>query len=106
MDALEQQKIQVMIDLATKQLRNELDTMKSKLGVFEDEIARLRSQALAAKNRPSQPVPQQEPQAPPQQQLKQASEEKDSSQNPIDRNGIAPADVAIEKMFYCGNKSF
>jgi hypothetical protein len=23
---------------------------------------------------------------------------------PIDRNGVAPADVSIEKIFYCGNK--
>ena len=33
-----------------------------------------------------------------------AREKEKKIDRPIDRNGVAPADVSIEKMFYCGNK--
>ncbi|MBN2142115.1 hypothetical protein JW711_02175 [Candidatus Woesearchaeota archaeon] len=38
-----------------------------------------------------------------QEHARESSPEKEKSA-PIDRNGVSPEDVSIEKMFYCGNK--
>jgi hypothetical protein len=42
--------------------------------------------------------------AEPQQQMTEEEAHRATLTKPIDRNGVAPADVDIAKMFYCGNK--
>jgi hypothetical protein len=47
---------------------------------------------------PPQGYPQQYPQQPP------AGRERPPEARPIDRNGVAPSDVSVEKFFYSGSK--
>ena len=103
MDALEQQKIQVMIDLATKNLKNEIESLHSKIAGLQEELGNVRQKAMTAGTRVA-PEPVKETQEP--QKKLAVQNESEPSKDPIDRNGIAPADVAIENIFYCGNKKF
>lgn len=107
MDALEQQKIKVMIDMATQNFKNDIDSLKSQIKGFETEISSLRSQLMQARSQQTASVMQEPMQerAEPQRRL-QPTQEREPSKEAIDRNGVAPADVSIEKMFYCGNKRF
>ena len=123
MDALEQQKITVMIEMATKKLREEITELKAKVTTFENDISNMRGQISAARSGGfSQPAPQQmqmqqpQVQEQPQQQTYQHPYAKFQAEHqeevrapitqPIDRNGVSPAEVDIQKMFYMGHKRF
>lgn len=109
MDALEQQKIKVMIELATQQFRSEIDSLKNKIKGFETEISSLRGQLMQARSfqqSTTQQDPVYEERQEPQKRFQTQPQEKEPARSPIDRNGVAPADVSIEKMFYFGNKRF
>lgn len=102
---LTQQKIQIVVDMATKELKQELASLKGRVECFQGEISSLRSQLQDAKSSDFSGAVQTEPQ----QTLvreEPAQQPKQQETKPIDRNGVAPSDVSIEKMFYCGNKSF
>ena len=101
MDALEQQKIQVMIDMATKNLRNELGDLRSQMSSLQTELGNVKK--TPAPTRAAMPEAQPVAEETPQRQLPQ---ERQPATEPIDRNGVAPETVSIEKMFYCGNKRF
>jgi hypothetical protein len=122
MDALEQQKINVMIEMATKKLRDEITELKGKVTTFEADISNMRSQISAARSngfsqqQPQVQMQQQQVQQPQQQptyqhpyakfQAENVEEVKTPITQPIDRNGVAPAEVDIQKMFYMGHKKF
>jgi len=106
MDALEQQKIQVMIDLATQKFKKEIEDLKTKISGFESEIGSLRSKLMSSQQQPIRPVMQEESSKPQTRLNVQEHSRPETSKEAIDRNGVAPADVSIEKMFYCGNKRF
>ncbi len=109
MDALEQQKIQVMINLATQKFKSEIDELRGKVKQFETEISSLRNQLVSARQQ-SQNNPIHQANNEPQTRLSLGQQssaiENEPAKQPIDRNGVAPADVSIEKMFYFGNKRF
>lgn len=97
MDALEQQKIQVMIDMATQNLRSEVRQLKDQISSMQSELGDVRRKALSTARvvqTPEEPVRQ------------TTFTEREPVATAIDRNGVAPSEVSIEKMFYCGNKRF
>ncbi len=117
------QKVELLLEMHSKKMLGELAGLKQQLAGLQDELSALKraqrqapaaapvsytpaisvptaeaAQAYAA----AQANPAQAPQAAPPQNAAQA--EGSPSSRPIDRNGIAPQDVSIEKIFYFGQK--
>ena len=129
-DDLITQKIELILEMNGKKLLTEIGKLKDEISGLKEEVAGLKKAqrfGAGAPEPPSQaayreaPPQQQWQQAPPQQQWQQApppqqwqqapppqsypqQEPQRRQDHPIDRNGVAPADVSIEKMFYFGNK--
>jgi hypothetical protein len=115
-DDLLTQKIELILEMNGKKLLTELGKLREELSGLKEEVAGLKKATRfgSGATEPQQPYPQQAPpqqwpQAPPQQQWPQQAPPQQTAperrlDKPIDRNGVAPADVSIEKMFYFGNK--
>lgn len=103
MDMLTQQKIEIVVDMATKGMQSEIASLKQNIEGFQSEIAALRNELAGLRSQSFRPAPEQRE---PQQTLVQETRQKAAIDEPIDRNGVAPSTVSIEKMFYCGNKKF
>lgn len=100
------------IAFALRDALNEIKDLKSQMGKMESQFSSLIVNQRP-RERPVQQVVQtpmvnqaQERQEAPQQQPVQTkfSQSEKKIECPIDRNNVAPSDVAIEKMFYFGNK--
>lgn len=103
------QKLSVVADQLVKvtdklnEVIKSISMVEMNQAVFDKKLNHLKEKGIVA-----QPAPQQQPQS---QSVVQERDEESSSREkekklakPIDRNGVAPADVSIEKMFYFGNK--
>lgn len=105
-DEMLARKIEIMLEMQGKKLLAELQGVREEVAALREEMAALKELANKAAFAPaarapaSQADPQPATQAPPPE--KAASSK--PKQEAIDRNGIAPADVSIEKIFYCGQK--
>ncbi len=121
-DDLLTQKIELLLEMNSKKLLVEIGKLHQEVADVRDEVAALKKQQ---RSEPA-PQPQQwQQQAPPRQEYEEqrsrapeppqgwqprnderseAPQEQRPQSKPIDRNGVAPADVNIEKMFYFGNK--
>lgn len=113
-------RIELLLDMQMKKMLAEIGGMREELQQLRSEVSQLkRSGGYSA---PPQAPPQQyaaaamaaapstqavayeqhaQPQAaqPPEQR-----QERRPNDKPIDRNGIAPSQVSIEKIFYCGQR--
>ncbi|RJQ15715.1 hypothetical protein C4573_06200 [Candidatus Woesearchaeota archaeon] len=110
MDALIQQKVQVMIELATKKLQGDINALQTELQTVKNDLANVHSQVkkgMHAEIAREASYSQQQFQPQQQQVVKNTyynTEDRPPLDKPIDRNGVAPADVSIEKFFYFGGK--
>jgi uncharacterized coiled-coil protein SlyX len=91
--------VQAQLDQATKKIL-ELTAQLSNVSARVRDV-----EAASTANISPIPPPQWQPQQwqPPQQQWAPPVERVPEAK-PIDRNGVAPADVSVEKFFYFGNK--
>ncbi|MFH1649302.1 MAG: hypothetical protein ABIA93_02020 [Candidatus Woesearchaeota archaeon] len=99
-------------------LQDEVTSLKSELVQTRQAIQSFRAQQSIVQAPPMQPQYGQQAQTvqqqyPPQQyeqtvqsipQYQQQEQPRQPSNQPIDRNGVAPSSVSIEKFFYAGNK--
>lgn len=116
-DTLESQRIEVLLDMHRKQLQSEFAKLHSEVKELKEELSRIgrevrgarqegHGQQFAAPQAPPQAQPQwQQAQQPQgwQQPTGQVQREQRPASQPIDRNGVSPADVSIEKFFYTGS---
>jgi hypothetical protein len=107
-DEMLARKIEVLLEMQSKRMMTELLGMKEQIVTLTNEVTELKKAAArgrmnAAPSQVVQPAAQvaasshAQAAAPVAHAPQQAAE-------PIDRNGIAPADVAIDKIFYFGQK--
>jgi hypothetical protein len=86
-------------------LEKVLEDYRVKLNEIVKEINKIQSAPKANQSQSeTQPQLPGAP-APPAVNVKGSPQQQINSK-PIDRNGVAPSQVSIEKMFYCGNKRF
>jgi hypothetical protein len=98
-DDLLTQKIELILEMNGKKLLTEIGKLREELSGLKEEVAGLKKATRFGAGAPEPPQQQWPQQAPPQQAAPERRLDK-----PIDRNGVAPADVSIEKIFYFGNK--
>ena len=114
---LEIQKIEVLLDMQAKKLQAEIVSLKDELSRVKED---LRKEIKAVRQDPTHQrvgeqhiqmysdVPQRSQPAPHQPVYAsgngQQPEAPRAADKPIDRNGVAPADVSVEKIFYMGNR--
>ncbi|MBR9700859.1 hypothetical protein GOV11_03260 [Candidatus Woesearchaeota archaeon] len=93
-DALLKQQIEVLLDIQTKKFQQELQSLREELSRTKEELLKevrsVRQDTPVQAPVAPQPVPVQAPAEPP------------PATESIDRNGVAPAEVSIEKIFYAG----
>lgn len=125
----ELQKLHEELSQAKEELRKEIHAVKQDTTFQQAGPQRVQMYADVPPHQEAQPVPryaqdpqwQQQGQYPPQQWQQAPPPQQQGSWNqpyppqmrggdkpaetrPIDRNGVAPADVSVEKFFYMGNK--
>jgi len=94
-DDLLMQKIELTLDMQNKKVLAELAKVREEVSLLREEVVALKKARPAAAPSPAtQPASQ-----PPTEKTPS-----DATDKPIDRNGVAPSEVSIEKMFYFGNK--
>ena len=104
MDALVQQKVQLMIELATKKLQTDIQELKTQIAGFQSDIANLRTQMHSGPTRQATSVNQGVVSESPATSMQQIPNQEAPITKAIDRNGVPPSEVSIEKMFYFGNR--
>ena len=125
-DVFTQKRMELMIEMATKKLQQEIHALKDQLFSFQSEISSLKSQVSRLQFQPSQPVQKtlfdSEPQAELQRQAKKDvkivdcrpdDERKSDFKSGSEKNAepirprygdYEPKDVSIDKFFYFGRK--
>ena len=110
-DELPQQQIEVMLEIHSKRILKEIAAVKEellgKIAAVEEAVKKIRYEA--PKPEPQQvsgqfdaaSVPQKKPAEGP---VAHAVQSTTATGEPVDRNGVAPESVSIEKIFYVGNK--
>jgi ribosomal protein L25 (general stress protein Ctc) len=76
--------------------------------VFDKKLNSLKDNIHESFREESRPAPRRESPSRESRHVEESSAEKEVQSRldkPIDRNGVAPADVAIENIFYCGDKT-
>jgi len=89
------------LTFALKNAVQELNELKSTVGKLDKELNDLKVNNKPRVERPQQVQSVQTVFKTPEQEVQPIQKRHDK---PIDRNGIAPADVSIDKMFYFGQK--
>jgi len=108
MDPLPLQQLEVMLDINNKKILKELAAIKAellqKIDAVEQAVRKIRVETHAPVQQTgsqfdaaSPPVREEVPAA-------RGFQPAVANTQPIDRNGVAPADVSIEKIFYMGNR--
>ncbi len=121
-DDLLTQKIELLLEMNSKKLLAEIAKLHQEVADVREEVAAFKKQQ---RSEPAPQPPWQQQQTPPRQEYddyqrsrapeppqgwqprndeRPEPQEQRPANKPIDRNGVAPADVNIEKMFYFGNK--
>ena len=123
-DEMTFQRIEVLLDMQAKKINAEIKKLREELSQAKEELRKeiharqdafqqagpVRTQmwADAPQMQEPQPVPryaqQETPRYPQEQGYGQQQREKAPETRPIDRNGVAPSEVSVEKFFYMGNK--
>lgn len=127
-DDLLTQKVELILEMNSKKLLTEISKLREEVAALKSDISELKKRPTVSVQQPPPQYAQQPQQYPSQQQsLEQGysqgfqrqqdpehpqnwqprNEQQEAPQpknQPIDRNGVAPADVDIQKMFYFGNK--
>ena len=81
-----------------------ISLMEMNQAVFDKKLNVLKDKMGPGDFRESKEAPLQESHSREHVEESSTREKEKKLDKPIDRNGVAPADVSIEKMFYCGNK--
>jgi len=96
-DQLMMKQVEVLLDIHTKKLQSQIAELKEELSRVRDDIRKSVKE-----------VRREDPPASPSVPTAQSSEFQPRatapSSQPIDRNGVAPEDVSIEKIFYSGSR--
>ena len=102
-DYFQQKQMEVLIDISTKKVLQEIASLKGMVGQLSQELSELRSRRQDVpvetqhQSAPAAPTPIHQPAA--------AAPASRSSDQPRPRFGdVKPEDVAIDKFFYFGNK--
>ena len=102
------ERIEVLLDMQTKKLQAELSAIREELSRVKEELAKKQDAPAPRVEAPVQQVapPVAEPAAAPQFQPTPTAAPQQAAaapaEQPIDRNGVAPEEVSIEKIFYVG----
>lgn len=105
-----QKQLEVMIDMHNKKTAAEIESMKTTISMLQEEVSALRRmmhdaprQAAPSQGHGSHSAPSHHESSG--QSLRPFVEERPRTDvtKPIDRNGVAPADVAIDKFFNFGS---
>lgn len=104
-DELANKQIEVLLDIHAKKLMAEIHQLREELSRTKEEILKGLKEVSARQDTPAPvaaPVAQPATETPVQPVPQDATAEAPASTAPIDRNGVAPAEVSIEKIFYMG----
>lgn len=103
---LQQKRFEVMLDMATKRLMNEVSTLKETMDKLTEEIQVLKNkvhrQGLMEEAKNVQIPQREQSEAKAEPQSEQPKEMKFT--NSTNNEKITENDVSIEKIFYCGKK--
>ena len=100
-DELIVKQVEVLLEMQTKRLQSEIASLQNELSRVRTDLRGLRE--VRREDRPaSPPKPVEEPTAKP--VTGPAEFQPSPTGGPIDRNGVAPEDVSIEKIFYSGGR--
>ena len=100
------QKLSVVADQLVKvtdklnEVIKSISMIEMNQAVFDKKLNHLKEKGVPAQQAPSQ----QSSSSVQERGAESSHREKERLDHPIDRNGVAPEDVSIDKIFYCGNK--
>lgn len=109
-DQLAFKQVEVLLDIHSKRIIKEIIALKEELSRTKEELRRELKEVRRQQDLPVSPQAQSQFSAPAapavsaEQKFQPQHHQPAAASAPIDRNGVAPSDVAIEKIFYVGNK--
>lgn len=114
-DSLPIKQVEVLLDIQTKKLQQEISSLREELSRTKEELLQKFKEVRVQEASPvpsateqfaAASPPQPEPEGPRGMTATEAAVapvEAPAATEPVDRNGVDPADVSIEKIFYTGS---
>lgn len=109
-DEMLARKIELLLEMQSKRLMTEILSMKDQINSLTSEVAELKKAAVRGRFNaaPSQVVQPAQSNVQPAEQMHAPQQAAQATTPPrqgaVDRNGVSPSDVAIDKIFYFGQK--